>query len=166
MSTYLVWNHSLTILKDSQAALTKFHSLDRYTISSKSVMLSFVHTGVFVPVSERDPVSTRLTFSPLNNPSMRLTYWDEEAYLSELVLTTEDIPFIQNSKEGSYSTTGKPASTNATGEDGVVKETKSNDKTKKRKAETGPTTTNKMVSTDATASRSDLNFLNRMFPLT
>ena len=130
-------------------------------------MLSFVHTGVFVPVSERDPVPTKFTFSPLNNPSMRLTYWDEEAYLSELVLTTEDTPFSQQLKEGSHSTTtGKPAGTNATGEDGVAKETKNNDKTKKRKAETGTTTSNKMVSSVATDSRGGLNVLNRMSPPT
>lgn len=71
--------------KDSQAALTKFNALEKFTISSKPVMLSFIHTGVFVPVHDYSPAQEKFTFSPLNNPSMKLAYWDEDAYVTELM---------------------------------------------------------------------------------
>ncbi|EFE37767.1 hypothetical protein TRV_07566 [Trichophyton verrucosum HKI 0517] len=86
-------------VEDAQCALTRYTSLDTFTISSKPVLASYIHAGVFVPVLNLNPgvhSSTtgtnseleRFTFSPLGNLAAKLAYWDEEAYASELKLAT------------------------------------------------------------------------------
>ena len=73
-------------VEDAQAAMAKFKASDRFTISSKPVLLSYIHAGVFVPVlNAMGPDSDRFTFSPLSNTATKLMYWDEAAYASELV---------------------------------------------------------------------------------
>jgi len=74
---------------DAQAALTRHNSFEKFTISSKPVLASYIHAGVFVPVINPTPSTARFTFSPLNKPSMKLTYWDEDAYVTELTVSTD-----------------------------------------------------------------------------
>ncbi|OXV09604.1 hypothetical protein Egran_02633 [Elaphomyces granulatus] len=74
---------------DAQAALTRHNSFEKFTISSRPVLASYIHAGVFVPVISPTPSTARFTFSPLNKPSMKLTYWDEDAYVTELAVATD-----------------------------------------------------------------------------
>ena len=70
--------------------MTKFNSFEKYTISSKPVIVNYIHAGVFVPVFKVG--NERFTFSPLGNNATKIAYWDEEAYVSELIVSvpTED----------------------------------------------------------------------------
>lgn len=54
---------------------------------SKPVTADYVHSGIFVPVSEDSPDIHRFTFSPMGNPATKLLYWDQEAWASELMLS-------------------------------------------------------------------------------
>ncbi|KAF3480018.1 RNA-binding protein [Arthroderma uncinatum] len=82
-------------VEDAQCALARYSSFETFTISSKPVLATYIHAGVFVPVLNLKPaVSTstsedeRFTFSPLGNLAAKLAYWDEDAYASELKLST------------------------------------------------------------------------------
>ncbi|KUJ07261.1 uncharacterized protein LY89DRAFT_742909 [Mollisia scopiformis] len=92
-----------TTVEDAQAAMAKYKSSDKFTISSKPVMLSYIHAGVFVPVlhplSEED---AQFTFSPLSNTAIKLMYWDEAAYTSELVAASADAPSTIKTKESEH----------------------------------------------------------------
>ena len=135
----------LNVHQDSQAALTKFNSLDKFTISSKPVLLSFVHSGVFVPVLNYSEALENYTFSPLNNPFMKLAYWDEEAYVSELMLVADDMESNIKSNEGS-TLAGKLQGAAAAEKEGILKSVKQADgKSKKRKAEANAVASHKKV---------------------
>ncbi len=123
--------------KDSQAALAKYNSLDKFTISSKPVMVSFIHAGVFVPVLD-EQTEARFTFSPLHNSSMKLAYWDDQGYLSELVLANvDDQPLANDNLSKSVATSV---------EKNLIKPIKEGDaKNKKRKADVATSSTNKKV---------------------
>ncbi|KAJ5116327.1 G-patch domain protein [Penicillium angulare] len=111
---------------DAQAAMTRLYSFDKFTISSRQVMVSYIHAGVFVPVLDPSAASSRFTFSPLNNASLKLMYWDDDAYVTELVVSgEEETPFSQTKNE--KPTAGQP--------DAQSKAVKENDKAKKRKAD-------------------------------
>jgi hypothetical protein len=69
-------------VEDAQAALVKFDSLDKFTIASKPVLLSYIHAGVFVPAAKAG-AEDKFSFSPAANPSLRLQYWDQLGYLRE-----------------------------------------------------------------------------------
>ncbi|CAG8936531.1 unnamed protein product [Penicillium salamii] len=75
---------------DAQAAMTRLKSFEKFTISSKPVMVSYIHAGVFIPVLNPSASTHGFTFSPLNNRSLQLMYWDDEAYVTELTLSTEE----------------------------------------------------------------------------
>ena len=77
-------------IEDAQAALTRYNSFDRFTIASKQVLVSYIHAGVFVPALNTTPATERYTFSPLSNPSVKLQYWDENAYATELVVSAPE----------------------------------------------------------------------------
>ncbi|KAL9619314.1 MAG: hypothetical protein Q9160_006079 [Pyrenula sp. 1 TL-2023] len=77
-------------VEDAQAALTRYNSFEKFTIASKSVFASYIHAGVFVPVINPTASVERFTFSPLANPSLKLAYWDEDAYVTELTVTTSE----------------------------------------------------------------------------
>ncbi|KAK2829846.1 hypothetical protein FQN49_007197, partial [Arthroderma sp. PD_2] len=84
-------------VEDAQCALARYSSFETFTISSKPVLATYIHAGVFVPVLNLKPtVSTstseeeRFTFSPLGNLAAKLAYWDEDAYASELKLATSE----------------------------------------------------------------------------
>ena len=115
-------------IEDAQAALTRFNSFDRFTIASKQVLVSYIHAGVFVPVLAPSPSTKRFLFSPFGNASLKLQYWDEDAYVTELVLSTPD-PVEKNKSNTS------PA-VEPTG----LKSAKEIEKAKKRKAQPDPNT--------------------------
>ncbi|KAJ5548863.1 G-patch domain protein [Penicillium frequentans] len=105
---------------DAQAAITRLHSFNKFTISSRPVMVTYIHAGVFVPVLAPSAATKGFTFSPLNNPALKLMYWDDNAYVTELQVSSEEI--------GSKSE--KP-----TGHQEGSKAIKETEKSKKRKAE-------------------------------
>lgn len=79
-------------VEDAVAAVQKFQASTKFTIASKPVVVAFIHTGVFVP--SFDPVTPEnqdLSFSPIYNPAVRIKYWDDRAYPSVHVVTTEPI---------------------------------------------------------------------------
>ncbi|KAJ9310369.1 hypothetical protein DTO217A2_148 [Paecilomyces variotii] len=115
-------------VEDAQAALTRYNSFEKFTIASKPILVSYIHAGVFVPVLNPTPSTDRFTFSPLSNPSMKLAYWDEEGYVTELTVSTAELD------------TGRGKSKNDRSTDGHSKATKDAEKAKKRKAETAAST--------------------------
>ncbi|KZF20431.1 hypothetical protein L228DRAFT_250117 [Xylona heveae TC161] len=122
-------------VEDAQAALTKYNSLDKFTIASRPVMISYIHAGVFVPVLNPTPAIDRFTFSPLSNAAMKLAYWDEGAYLTELTVNAAPEPSITSADEVSRRAA-------AAEKEGLVKN-KDVEKSKKRKAESTPVTSTK-----------------------
>jgi biotin carboxyl carrier protein len=113
----------LTDGQDAQAALTRLNSFEKFTISSKPVLATYIHAGVFVPVLNPTPSTARFTFSPLSNPAMKLAYWDEEAYVTELMVSAPE-PEKKPEK--------KPKSEQAASQ---AKAAKDAEKAKKRKAD-------------------------------
>ena len=89
-------------------------------------MVSYIHAGVFVPVLNPTPSTERFTFSPLGNPAMKLAYWDEEAYVTELKTSTADPEDNSNKPRAGNSNTEKQSKAN---KEGV-------EKSKKRKPDT------------------------------
>ena len=109
-------------IEDAQAALIRYNSFERFTIASKQVLVSYIHAGVFVPVLNPTPGAERFSFSPAGNSSMRLAYWDEDAYVAELPINmSTSKPSDPRSADGSGTKTGKDP-----------------EKGKKRKAQTEP----------------------------
>ncbi|CZR58454.1 related to RNA binding motif protein [Phialocephala subalpina] len=90
-------------VEDAQAAMAKYKASDKFTISSKPVLLSYIHAGVFVPVLH--PLGdeyAKFTFSPLSNTAIKLMYWDEAAYANELAVATPDAPSAIKTKESEH----------------------------------------------------------------
>lgn len=106
--------------------MTRLHSFDKFTISSRPVLVSYIHAGVFVPVMDLKPNRDHFTFSPLSNPAMKLMYWDDEAFVTELEVSPGD-----DEKAQDTSRVEKPAAN----QDSQAKASKETDKAKKRKAE-------------------------------
>lgn len=127
---------------DAQAAMAKYKASDKFTISSKPVMISYVHAGVFVPVLHQfDPEFAKFTFSPLSNPAVKLMYWDESAYVNELVTTVASQTSTIKSKESEHAKLAAAAANEglvAPGKDGEPK-------AKKRKVEKDGLASNKKV---------------------
>lgn len=117
-------------IEDSQAALTRYNSFDRFTIASKQVLVNFIHAGVFVPELKPTPSTDRFMFTPLGNPSLKLKYWDEDAYVTELVISAPN----------SNDTERKAGHVNPADREGL-KSIKDTDKAKKRKAQADTSTT-------------------------
>jgi G-patch domain len=84
-------------LQDAQAAMSKFNSLDKFTIASKPVLVSYIHAGVFVPVTKPTD-DLAYSFAASTNPAIRLAYWDQKAYLRELVVS-DDVPASSPAEE-------------------------------------------------------------------
>lgn len=80
--------------------MARLKSFEKFTISSRPVMVSYIHAGVFVPVINPKPNTDRFTFSPLNNPALKLMYWDDEAYVTELTVSTIELEGEGGSKAG------------------------------------------------------------------
>ncbi|KAJ5738476.1 G-patch domain protein [Penicillium malachiteum] len=122
---------------DAQAALTRLHSFDKFTISSKQVMVSYIHAGVFVPVLGPPAAAGRFTFSPLNNPALKLMYWDDEAYVTELMLAP-----LEDENRPSRVKAEKPTGIQQEAPNKPAKET---EKAKKRKADAPATDKSKKL---------------------
>jgi RNA-binding protein 5/10 len=77
-------------MEEATAAVTKFQVARNFTILGQPVMVSGIHTGVFVP-DTREPVSEseKYSFAPLFNPALRVKYWDPTIYPSQLVVNAE-----------------------------------------------------------------------------
>lgn len=128
-------------VEDAQAAMLKYNAADKFTISSKPVMVSYIHAGVFVPMLDFAAASTKFTFSPLSNPATKLMYWDESAYVSEL-MTVQDPP-IDASRER-QNADAKLAAMAAN--EGLVDPGREGEvKSKKRKAEKETSSSKKVV---------------------
>jgi RNA-binding protein 5/10 len=119
-------------VEDAQAAMTKYKASDKFTISSKPVMVSYIHAGVFVPVLHTvDEELAKFTFSPLSNTAVKLMYWDETAYVSELVTAVADQLSTIKSKEAEHAKLAAAAA-----KEGLVRAGKDGEpKVKKRKIE-------------------------------
>lgn len=127
---------------DASAALAKYNATDKFTISSKPVMVSYIHTGVFVPAPHTlSSDLERFTFSPLSNPSVKLIYWDQAAYTHELMVAKSgpsDLDKIKQRVQEAALRANKAAGEGLLGapKEGVEK---------KRKAEKEVPTSNKKV---------------------
>ncbi|KAL8727954.1 MAG: hypothetical protein Q9166_005719 [cf. Caloplaca sp. 2 TL-2023] len=119
---------------DAQAAIIRFNSFDKFTIASKPVTVDYIHAGVFVPVfTAEDP--DELCFSPLGNTATRLAYWDKEAYVSELVVSSGSPKPSAASVDSQVKSAADLAAAAAEGEGLVQPGKESEVKAKKRKAE-------------------------------
>ncbi|KAF4175888.1 hypothetical protein CNMCM8694_002812 [Aspergillus lentulus] len=119
-------------VQDAQAAVARLHSFEKFTISSKPVLVSYIHAGVFVPVINPSASTDQFTFSPLSNPSLKLMYWDEEAYVKELTVSTAELDNNQASTaQGQAENQGKSS--------------KEAEKAKKRKADAAASAASKKV---------------------
>lgn len=122
--------------------MVRFNSFEKFTISSKPVTADYVHAGVFVPVFNLAEGVEKFTFSPLGNGAAKLMYWDEQAWVSELAVSSvtpkETVPPPENQAR-SASDRAAAAAEN----EGLVKETEA--KPKKRKVEASEMTKQKKV---------------------
>lgn len=125
--------------------MIRYNSFEKFTISSKPVTADYIHAGVFVPVFFSTGLSYPFAFSPLGNPTAKLQYWDEEAWASELVLSTGSPKLGTAASEGQVRSAADQAATAAAGE-GLVKPGKEAEaRAKKRKAEANAAAKQKKV---------------------
>lgn len=116
-------------VEDAQNALAKYKATDKFTISSKPVMVSYIHAGVFVPVLDvLNEETARCTFSPLSNSAIKLMYWDTTAYASEFSTVLPDVPMKKT--EG-----GRARLATAAANEGLVGGKDGESRSKKRKVE-------------------------------
>jgi hypothetical protein len=104
--------------------MTRLKSFEKFTISSKPVMVSYIHAGVFIPVMTPTASTDRFSFSPLNNPSLKLMYWDDEGFVKELTMSREEDDPAHEQQNGDKSASQQND-----------KGTKDIEKSKKRKAD-------------------------------
>ena len=121
-------------IEDAQAALVRYSSFEKFTIASKPVNADYVHAGIFVPVLNSNPETLHFTFSPLGNNAMKLMYWDEEAWVSELTVS-EAQDGSTNGSHGQTINTTDTASETAEGEGLIKSVIESDAKSKKRKSD-------------------------------
>lgn len=96
-------------------------------------MVSYIHAGVFVPVLGPSADTEKFTFAASQNPSLRLAYWDENAYVSELVVGNAPLQAISDHGKADESMS-KAAQAAAT--EGLLKPSKEPEaKSKKRKVD-------------------------------
>ena len=127
-------NAAANHLQDAQAAFTRYNSFDKFTIASKPVIASYIHTGVFVPVFEFEEGWETFTFSPFGNRATRLQYWDDNAYASELVISVPEAKPVYVTEAQSKSAVDEAALA-AQREGLVAAGEEAEAKAKKRKAE-------------------------------
>lgn len=98
-----------------------------------------------MPVFDNAPGTEKFTFSPLNNAAIKLAYWDQEAYVSELVVSAAEPGKMAGTAENqSRSASDKAAA--AAEKEGLVKVSKETEaKAKKRKAEASAAAKQKKV---------------------
>ena len=126
--------------------MTRYNSFEKFTISSKPVTADYIHAGVFVPVLTATEEIEYFTFSPLGNTATKLAYWDEEAWASELVVSTGSPVLGAATGEGDVRSSADQAALAAQSEGLVKPGTENETKAKKRKAETSANAKPKKVS--------------------
>lgn len=98
-----------------------------------------------MPVFNATEASEKFTFSPLGNTATKLAYWDEQAWVSELIVsstTPKQIAATHDSQVRSASNLAAAAAEN----EGLLKPGKETEaKAKKRKVEASDTTKQKKV---------------------
>ena len=105
-------------------------------------MVDYIHAGVFVPlIGPRDGHTERFSFSASSNPSLRLKYWDDGAYVSELELMAS----IEDAKPVTTKETHNTTDPNKEGLVAAVGDEVSG-KSKKRKGDINTTLGTKKVS--------------------
>ena len=135
----------LTSKQDAQAAMTKYNAVEKFTISSKPVLVDYIHAGVFVPlIGPRDGHTERFSFSASANPSLRLKYWDDGAYVSELGLSVKNDTTIAADSKGNSNTVQNVDPNN---EGLVAVDEGSSGKAKKRKGDANAGASTKKVCT-------------------
>ncbi len=113
--------------------MTRYNSFERFTISSKPVTADYVHAGIFVPVFSTTEDNEQFTFNPLSNTATKLSYWDEEAYVSELAVSSGSPKLASITGESQVPSASDLAAAAAAGE-GLVEPGKEPEaKAKKRK---------------------------------
>lgn len=135
----------LIIRQDAQAALIRYNSFEKFTISSKPVTACYIHAGVFVPVLEAQQSSEKnpFTFGAAASPGLRLRYWDEGAYASELVVSQPEEVKVSTSEAARSAADAAAA---AAEKEGLLSQKEANEaKVKKRKAELKESTKLKKV---------------------
>lgn len=109
-------------------------------------MVNYIHSGIFVPVSEVTQEIENFTFSPLGNPTIKLAYWDNGAYVNEMKIGTGSPRLLASSIEPQAKSAADIAAAAAEGE-GLLDPGKENEtKLKRRKAEATSTGKPKKVS--------------------
>ena len=122
--------------------MIRYNSFEKFTISSKPVTADYIHAGVFVPVLTYAQAVDRFTFHPLGNTATKLAYWDEEAFASELVISSGSPNALAEGQSKSATDEASAATENG----GLVKPTKDADaKAKKRKADSNSASKPKKV---------------------
>lgn len=82
---------------DAKGAVAKFRNSPNFAIATRPVVVSFIHTGVFIPAFEAGPdEDPRFSFQPIYNPTIRLKYWDERVYPSIHVVSVEPTSAVQS----------------------------------------------------------------------
>lgn len=133
----------MLVQQDAQAALVRYNSFEKFTISSKPVTADYIHAGVFVPVLGSSANMERFSFNPLGSTATKLVYWDEEAWASELVVSTGS-PKLASIESQSRSAADVAAA--AAEKEGLLKSGKeAQAKAKKRKTEAAPPDKQKKV---------------------
>ncbi|PQE31752.1 hypothetical protein CJF32_00005072 [Rutstroemia sp. NJR-2017a WRK4] len=126
-------------VEDAQNALAKYKATEKFTISSKPVLVTYIHAGVFVPVLQLlDEESARFTFSPLSNSATKLMYWDEAAYANEFSTVLPEPPAKRKESE-------RERLAAAAAKEGLVTEKDGESRSKKRKIEKESATSSKKV---------------------
>ncbi len=144
--------------KDAQAALTRFNSFEKFTISSKPVTADYIHAGVFVPVFNVQEGNENFTFSPLGNTASKLAYWDEEAWASELVVSSVTSAKKPNASEKQSKSATDRAAAAAENEGLLAPGKEAEAKAKKRKAEASAAAKQKKVRRFGSLSRSTTHY--------
>ena len=126
--------------------MTRYNSFERFTISSKPVTVDYVQAGIFVPVFSTTEDNEQFTFSPLSNTATKLSYWDGEAYVSELAVSSGSPKLASITGESQIPSASDLAAAAAAGE-GLVEPGKEPEaKAKKRKADASAAGKQKKVS--------------------
>lgn len=80
-------------IDDARGAMAKFNASPQFTISSKTVTVAYIHSGVFIPYLK--PIVTKqdakFTFVATHNPSLRLSYWNPTVYASDFTVFSENL---------------------------------------------------------------------------
>ena len=125
--------------------MIRYNSFEKFTISSKPVTADYIHAGVFVPIFNASEETQRFTFSPLGNTATKLAYWDQDAWASELVVSTGSPKLGSAVVDGQIRSAADQAAAAAEKEGLLKPGIEAEARVKKRKAEASATAKQKKV---------------------